>query len=99
MAGAARSNFPDRCEPVDNVRKLQRRLWVAARRHPGRRFHALYDRVCRGDVLWEAWKRVRANRGAAGVDRVTVAAVEDDGVERMLGGLRADLRAGRYRPP
>jgi RNA-directed DNA polymerase len=98
MAGTARSNYPDRRPPVDNVRKLQRKLWVAAKRHPKRRFHALYDRVYRGDVLWEAWRRVRANRGAAGVDRVTLAAVEGYGVERLLGELQADLHAGRYRP-
>jgi RNA-directed DNA polymerase len=48
--------------------------------------------------LWEAWERVRANRGAAGVDRVTLAAVEDYGVARMLDELAADLRAGIYRP-
>ena len=59
------------------VRELQRRLWAAAKQSEGRRFHALYDRVHRGDVLWEAWKRVRGNRGAAGVDRVTLALVED----------------------
>jgi RNA-directed DNA polymerase len=80
------------------VRELQRKLWAAAKQSAERRFHALYDRIYRGDVLVEAWERVRANRGAAGVDRVTVAAVEDYGVERMLGELQADLRAGRYRP-
>jgi RNA-directed DNA polymerase len=58
----------------------------------------LYDRIYRDDVLWVAWERVRANRGAAGVDEVTLAAVEDYGVERMLSGLAADLRAGDYRP-
>ena len=98
MAGTARSNFPDRRLPVDKVRKLQRRLWVAAKRHPGRRFHALYDRIYRSDVLWEAWRRVRANRGAAGIDRLTLAAVEAYGVERMLDELQADLRAGWYWP-
>ena len=98
MAGTARPNFPGRRPPIDNVRRLQRKLWVAAKRHPGRRFHALYDRMYRGDVLCEAWRRVRANRGAAGVDWVTLAAVEAYGVERMLGELQADLRAGRYRP-
>jgi RNA-directed DNA polymerase len=80
------------------VRKLQNRLWAAAKQSPGRRFHALYDRIHRDDVLWEAWERVRANRGAAGVDRLTLAAVEDYGVSRMLGELAADLRAGIYRP-
>ncbi len=46
-----------RADPV-NVRELQRRLWAAAKQSPGRRFHALYDRIYRGDVLWEAWERL-----------------------------------------
>ena len=81
-----------------NVRGLQRGLWAAAKRSRGRRFHALYDRIYRSDVLWEAWERVRRNRGAAGVDRQTLAEVEVYGVERLLGELQADLRQGRYRP-
>jgi len=80
------------------VRELQNKLWTAAKQSPERRFHALYDRVHRGDVLWEAWERVRENRGAAGVDRVTLADVEAYGVGRMLGELQEDLREGRYRP-
>jgi RNA-directed DNA polymerase len=80
------------------VRELQRTLWAAAKQSSGRRFHALYDRICRGDVLWEAWERARQNRGAAGVDRITLVAVEDYGVDRMLRELRHDLREGVYRP-
>ncbi len=80
------------------VRELQRALWTAAKQSSGRRFHALFDRVCRGDVLWEAWERVRANKGAAGVDRITLGAVEVYGVDRMLRELCDDLQAGRYRP-
>jgi hypothetical protein len=72
MAGTARPNHPRRRQPAANVRRLQRRLWAAAKQSPGRRFHALYDRIHRPDVLWEAWERVRANRGAAGVDRLTL---------------------------
>jgi RNA-directed DNA polymerase len=109
MTGAARSNNPGgQPRPVDaevrlrpnlgRVRELQRKLWAAAKQSSGRRFHALYDRVCRDDVLVEAWERVKANRGAAGVDRVTLAAVEVYGVDRMLRELRGDLRAGGYRP-
>src|SRR3984885_9550671 len=87
-----------RADPV-NVRELQRKLWAAAKQSPGRRFHALYDRVHRGDVLWEAWERVRRNRGAAGVDRVTLAFVQEVyGVQRLLAELAADLREGTYRP-
>jgi RNA-directed DNA polymerase len=49
--------------------------------------------------LWEAWRRVRVNRGAAGVDRVTLAFVENEyGVERMLAELQQVLRIGSYRP-
>ena len=98
MAGTARSNSPGGHKPVDKVRQLQNRLWATAKQSPGRRFHALYDRIYRSDVLWEAWKRVRANRGAAGVDQITLAAVEDYGVERMLDELARVLRAGNYHP-
>src|SRR5262249_4621809 len=59
MAGTSGPNNPDRRKPIDKVRQLQRQLWVAAKRSPGRRFHALYDRVWRSDVLREAWKRVK----------------------------------------
>ncbi len=99
MAGTAPSNYPEGRHPAPaNVRRLQNRLWAAAKQSPGRRFHALYDRIHRPDVLWEAWERVRANRGAAGVDAITLAAVEDYGVGRMLDELARDLRAGTYRP-
>jgi len=109
MAEATRSNYPDGLSPVVadeeplvaspvKVQQLQRALWAAAKQSEGRRFHALYDRICRGDVLQEAWERVRKNKGAAGVDRVTLVAVEDYGVDRMLRELRCDLRSGRYRP-
>ena len=98
MAGTARPNHPRRREPAVNVRRLQNRLWAAAKQSSGRRFHALYDRIHRDDVLWEAWERVRANRGAAGIDDVSIQAVEEYGVHRMLGEVAAVLRAGSYRP-
>jgi RNA-directed DNA polymerase len=98
MPETARANDLHRLPPVDKVRKLQRQLWMAAKRSPERRFHALYDRIFRGDVLKEAWERVRANRGAAGVDRQTLADVEAYGVERLLAELQHDLQAGIYRP-
>jgi RNA-directed DNA polymerase len=83
---------------VDKVRELQRKLWVCAKQSKTRRFHALYDRIYRSDVLWEAWRRVRSNRGAAGVDQATLRSIEEQGVTRFLEGIQADLRAGEYRP-
>jgi RNA-directed DNA polymerase len=82
----------------DRVRELQRALYRAAKADPERRFHALYDKVHRRDVLERAWALVRANRGAAGVDRITLAQVERYGIERLLDELAADLQAERYRP-
>ena len=98
MAGGTGPNHPDHQPVIDKVRQLQRRLWVAAKRSPERRFHALVDRIYRRDVLWEAWRRVKKNRGAAGVDQETLARVEQYGVERMLDELHVALRAGTYRP-
>jgi RNA-directed DNA polymerase len=98
MTGRTGSTHPDGREFIDKVRQLQRRLWRAAKQQPRRRFHALMDRVYRRDVLWEAWRRVKRNRGAAGVDAMTLAAVEQMGVEVFLEQLGARLRAGTYRP-
>jgi group II intron reverse transcriptase/maturase len=82
----------------DKVRELQRTLYRAAKADPGRRFHALYDKVYRRDVLERAWELVRANRGAAGIDRQTIADVERYGIAELLDELAADLRDGSYRP-
>jgi RNA-directed DNA polymerase len=96
MAGQTGPNDPGGDEPHDNVRQLQRQLWAAAKRAPGRRFHALYDQMCRADILHEAWRRVRRNRGAAGIDRVSIGGVEQYGVERFLQELGEVLRVGEY---
>ena len=84
MAGKTGPNDPAGGDSGDKVRQLQRQLWAAAKRSPGRRFHALYGQVCRDDVLHEAWKRVRRNKGAAGVDRMTISHIEQYGVRRFL---------------
>jgi retron-type reverse transcriptase len=82
----------------DKVRELQRTLYRAAKADPGRRFHALQDKVYRSDVLERAWELVRANRGAAGIDKHTIAEVEEHGVSKLLDELAADLKDGRWRP-
>src|SRR4051812_38265974 len=84
--------------PHEKVRQLQRKLWVCAKRSKTRRFHALYDRIYRSDVLWEAWRRVRSNGGAAGIDGESIQAIEQRGGGEFLGEIQAALRAGRYRP-
>ncbi len=84
--------------PADKVRQLQQRLYVAAKRNRKRRFHALFDRICRGDVLAEAWERVKANKGAAGVDGQTLSMIEQGGVEEFLLDIQRRLRTGRYWP-
>jgi RNA-directed DNA polymerase len=77
---------------------LQHALYRAAKADPGRRFHALYDKVYRRDVLERAWALVRRNRGAPGIDQVTIQQVERYGVDRLLDRLAAALRDGSYRP-
>ncbi len=74
---------------LDPVRALQHALYRAAKADPGRRFHALYDKVHRRDVLQRAWWLVCRNSGAPGIDRTTIADVEEYGVSRLLDELAA----------
>jgi len=82
---------------MNKARKLQRTLYRTAKKQPERRFTLLYDKVCREDILQEAWVRVKRNRGAAGVDKVTIEQVEEQGVEAFLAGIKTELEAGTYR--
>jgi RNA-directed DNA polymerase len=84
--------------PIDKVRELQRSLFRTAKRDQKRRFHALYDRIARLDVLREAWKRVQSNHGAGGVDGVTLSMIEQHGVEEFLAEIHDALEEGQYRP-
>jgi retron-type reverse transcriptase len=84
--------------PKEKVRQLQRKLYGCAKRSRTRRFHALYDRIHGSDIRWAAWRRVRNNGGAAGVDAETIPAIEQRGVGEFLTEIEATLRAGRYRP-
>ena len=83
---------------IDKSRQLQRKLYLAAKKCRERRFHALYDRILRPDVLWRAWQEVKANGGSAGVDGVSLEEVERQGVASFLEVIAADLKAGRYQP-
>ena len=81
----------------DKARDLQRTLYRAAKASPERRFHALYDKVYREDVLLTAWQEVKTNAGAAGVDQRTIEQIEQSGVEGFLVELASDLKTDRYR--
>ena len=82
----------------ERVQRLQTALHAKAKGAPGFRFYSLSDKVWREDVLAVAWQTVRRNGGAAGVDGERVADVESLGVDRWLGALARDLKAGTYRP-
>jgi len=84
--------------PLDKVRELQRSLYRAAKKNRKRRFHALYDRISRRDVLREAWKRVKSNKGAGGIDGETLAMIEQRGVEGFLVEIHDELESKKYRP-
>lgn len=82
-----------------NLQALQDKLSHAAKQALDRRFGALYDKVYRRDVLLEAWRRVRANKGAPGVDEQSFIEIEDEiGVEEFLLDIEQALRAQQYRP-
>jgi RNA-directed DNA polymerase len=95
---AARPNSSRGRSSEENVQRLQGRLRDVAKQQPGRKFHALYDRISRSDVLLEAWNLVRRNKGAAGVDAQTIAEIEQQGVESFLEAIQAELRGNEYRP-
>lgn len=100
-ASALRASSIRRDEGVDAFQALQRVLYRSAKQDPQRRFHAVYDKLTRRDVMWRAWVDVATNQGAPGVDGVSIASIEDGGAEAVrafLDELAEELRAGTYRP-
>ena len=98
-ADSSASPAGSRSSRLDQVRALQHTLYRTARADPGRRFHALMDKVYRRDVLWRGWAAVRANNGAPGIDKATLGQIEREyGALRLVDELAAELREGRYRP-
>ena len=98
MSAELSARTVSRTEGVEGVRALQRVLYRSAKQEPGRRFHALFDKVARSDVLWRAWVQVCANQGAPGVDGITIDDVVESGVVEFLDGLAKGLKTGSYRP-
>ena len=83
---------------TDTVQELQRKLFQKAKSTPNFRFYALYDKVYRIDVLSKAWERVKANKGASGIDGQTFKDIEQQGVGQFLEGIQQELKAKTYRP-
>ena len=82
----------------EKVRQLQNKLYLTAKKCDSRRFHALYDKVYRDDVLFEAWKRVKANKGSSGVDGIRIEDIEEMGIEKYLSEIKSELMDGKYKP-
>ena len=80
----------------EKVRQLQNKLYLTAKKCDSRRFHALYDKVYRDDVLFEAWKRVKANKGSSGVDGIGIEDIEEMGIEKYLSEIKSELMDGKY---
>ena len=81
------------------IRTLQRKLYAKVKREPGYRFYALYDKVYRADILQHAYRLVRSNKGAPGIDGVSFAAIEaEEGVEQFLAGLSEEVKNKTYQP-
>ena len=82
----------------EKVRQLQNKLYLTAKKCDSRRFHALYDKVYRDDVLFEAWKRVKANKCSSGVDGIGIEDIEEMGIEKYLSEIKSELMDGKYKP-
>ncbi|MBU2723824.1 group II intron reverse transcriptase/maturase [Acidithiobacillus ferridurans] len=85
--------------PLERVRELQRKLYLAAKGDPKRKFGVLYDKVCQYETLSIAYHQVRSNKGAPGIDHQTFDIIEGEyGLDRFLGELQGKLVQKRYRP-
>src|SRR5262249_25648073 len=95
--GTARRVVMNRTPP-ETVGKLEATLQAQAKQAPTYRFYALYDKLCRAEVLAHAYDCCRANGGAAGVDGQTFEQIESYGRQRGLGALAEALRKKTYQP-
>lgn len=79
----------------DKVRQLQRKLYQSAKMNRARKFHALYDKLYREDILYRGWNQVKANKGSAGIDEQTIADIESYGVDKAILEIQEELKEGQ----
>jgi group II intron reverse transcriptase/maturase len=96
--GGKSEGMPEANNPIEKAREFQRTLCRAAKRSATRRFHALYDKIYRKDILRMAWEMVKARKGSGGIDGQTIQSIEKSGVEAFLTQVQEKLREGAYRP-
>jgi RNA-directed DNA polymerase len=83
---------------IDKVRELQRKLYLSAKVNKKRRFHALYDKIYREDILTKAWKKVKSNKGAGGIDEVSIDDINAYGEDKFLKEIKEELMQNIYNP-
>ncbi len=88
------------CVKADKLSHLRQKLYQKAKQNPRFKFYTLYAHIYREDVLWEAWRRVRRNKGSAGVDNVSFEDIEDSekGIKGFLERIRESLKNRVYNP-
>ena len=84
--------------PTKTVQKLQTSLQTKAKAEPAFRFYALWDKICRPDVIEEAYRHCRANGGAPGIDGISFDKIEARGRKQWLEGIMQELHSATYRP-
>lgn len=82
----------------EKAQQLQRKLYLAAKTSNKRRFHALFDKVKRKDILYMAWNKVKSNKGVAGIDNITIQQIENIGVDKLIEEIQHKLTKGKYKP-
>src|SRR5437870_12912790 len=91
------SDCPKATNGADKIRKLQRALYRTSKQDKTKRFYSLYDKVWRAGGLWEAWRQVKANKGAPGVDGMAIEEIINTGYEEeMIQQLHEALREHQY---
>ena len=83
---------------IDKVRELQRKLYLSAKVSKKRKFHALYDKVYREDILKKAWEKVKRNNGVGGIDEVSISNIETYGELKFLKEIGEELKENKYQP-